>query len=206
MIEIIDDFIPSEMQDSLESLLIGNNTFPYFHCLDTVEYQKERQLFVDKNIIHQPQFVHVLFTNDTINSQFFYTILEKFAATFSGFPDYTFKRVKVNLLNPPIEKRKDCYHLPHFDSKNEKDITVLYYVSDSDGDTFFFNEKFKNEFIPNEVTLQKRITPKKGRAVIFNSNQFHASSPPTTKDFRCVINMVFTLSNQSEHNQNLQNH
>lgn len=196
MIEIIDDFIPIEFQNSLESLLVGNNAFPFYHCLDTVEYGMEQTLFDDKRIIHQPQFVHVLFTDNQVTSQFFPSILQNFSNTFINLQNYSFKRLKVNLLTPALEKRKDCYHLPHFDSKNEEDLTVLYYVCDSDGDTFFFNEKYEREIVPDKVSIKERVSPKKGRAVIFNSNQFHASSPPQQKDFRCVVNMVFTSNNQ----------
>jgi len=37
-------------------------------------------------------------------------------------------------------------------------------------------------------TVKERITPKRGRLVIFDGSQYHASSY-TTGDYRCVINM-----------------
>lgn len=195
MIEIVDDFIPVENQDFLEKLLIGNNELPYYYCLDTVEYDMEQKLFQDDKIIHQPQFVHLFYSENGVNSSFFHPIIQNFLSSSYTFENYKFKRLKVNLLTPPLQKRKNCYHLPHFDSKNEEDITVVYYVCDSDGDTFIFNESY-NEDIPKSLSVKKKVKPKKGRALIFNSNQFHASSPPIEKDFRCVINMVFTLDNQ----------
>jgi hypothetical protein len=36
-----------------------------------------------------------------------------------------------------------------------------------------------------------RVTPKKGRAVIFNSNRFHASSSPVIEPRRVIINYCF---------------
>lgn len=189
MIEIIDNFIHTEKQNELESNLIGNNGFPYFHSFDTVDSQYEQFLFDDKNIIHQPQFVHMLYADGEKSSTAFEYILDAFSHT--QIKKLKPKRLKVNLLSPPITKNKNSYHLPHFDSPDSNDITFLYYVCDSDGDTYLFDQKY-DENIPNKLTVKKRISPKKGRMIIFDSNNFHASSPPFCQDFRCVINMVFS--------------
>ncbi len=189
MVKIIDNVIDKKKQNELESNLIGSNGFPYFHCFDTVEYRNEQLLFGDKNIIHQPQFVHILYGDGKANSTAFDYVMNIFRGT--GIEKLKPKRLKVNLLSPPITKNKNSYHVPHCDSSDSNDMTFLYYVCDSDGDTYLFDQKF-NEKVPNKLTIKKRITPKKGRMVIFDSNQFHASSPPFQKDFRCVINMVFS--------------
>jgi Rps23 Pro-64 3,4-dihydroxylase Tpa1-like proline 4-hydroxylase len=70
--------------------------------------------------------------------------------------------------------------------------TLLYYVNDSDGDTIFYNECFTGQPV-GLVTEQQRVTPKKGRAVIFNSNQIHSGSCPSVNDSRIVINCVFGI-------------
>jgi spore coat polysaccharide biosynthesis protein SpsF (cytidylyltransferase family) len=41
--------------------------------------------------------------------------------------------------------------------------------------------------------LIKRISPKKGTAVYFPSNTYHASSPPRKTNKRIVINFVFNI-------------
>lgn len=64
-------------------------------------------------------------------------------------------------------------HQPH--------TVVLYYVNDTDGDTFFFN---------NNREVVERISPKKGRMVIFDGLTFHASSMPS-KDYRISLNLGY---------------
>lgn len=187
--KIIDNVIYKSAQDELEKNLIGNNGFPYFHCFDTVEYYKEQTMFDCKNIIHQPQFVHILYHEGKETSTAFHYIMNIFNGT--GVEKLKPKRLKVNLLTPPITKNKNIYHLPHFDSSDPNDITFLYYVCDSDGDTYLFDQKYNGE-TPKKLTLKKRVSPKRGRMLIFDSNNFHASSPPFQQDFRCVINMVFS--------------
>jgi hypothetical protein len=194
MIKVIDNFISHDSQLALEQFLIGNNKFPYYYCLDTIDSNYEQNLFSDNKIIHQPQFVHVLCNDCIINSEAFDVIFNLFNFKTFNLQEYSIKRAKVNLLTPPLEKRNDIFHVPHFDSKEETDLTMLYYVTDSDGDTYFFNEIYNNH-VPKTVSLKETISPQRGRAVFFNSNRFHASSPPLNKDYRCVLNVVFTMSN-----------
>jgi hypothetical protein len=77
------------------------------------------------------------------------------------------------------------YHFPHY--------TFLYYVNDSDGDTFLFNEKVtpfvKGIDYPDNFSLLERFSPKKGSAIIFNGLHYHSSSTPVDHDSRIAINI-----------------
>jgi hypothetical protein len=194
MVKVVDNFLPVEEQNALEQLLIGNSDFPYYQSLDTLS-PLERFQFKSNKIIHQPQFVHVLFTDDNINSDAFDTIFSKFNLAgiheFINPSKFSFERIKVNLLTPCLSRVKNLHHVPHVDSFKPNTMSMIYYVCDSDGDTFIFNERYSKETIPNKLTLKQRIEPKKGRAVFFDSDLYHASSPPSKKDFRCIVNSVF---------------
>ena len=63
----------------------------------------------------------------------------------------------------------------------KKSISIIYYVNNSDGDTFFFDKK---------LNTVKRISPRQGRAVVFNSNMRHAACCPINSVYRQVINFV----------------
>jgi ectoine hydroxylase-related dioxygenase (phytanoyl-CoA dioxygenase family) len=71
----------------------------------------------------------------------------------------------------------------------------LYYVCDSDGDTIIYDKKcetykeFENMINSNTKTLniQKKITPKQGRVVLFNGLLYHTAEQPN-KDIRCIVN------------------
>jgi hypothetical protein len=96
--------------------------------------------------------------------------------------NYKLLRIKCN-LSPRVESFRDTeYNIPHTDFKNLKSKTMLYYVNDSDGDTFFFN---------NKGNIIERVSPKKGRAVLFDSNQLHAGSHPAKSEKRICINFNF---------------
>lgn len=74
----------------------------------------------------------------------------------------------TNKLNPP---HKDM-DFPHY--------VMLYYVNDSDGDTFFFD---------TGGNLLKRVSPKKGRLVYFNGELYHSGSNPVKSGDRMVVNI-----------------
>ncbi len=85
------------------------------------------------------------------------------------------------------ELRKE-YDNIHVDVGYEH-LVCLYYVNDSDGDTFLFDRTTKDGPMPKDTkpNIVKRVSPKKGRVVLFNGNRYHSSSGPT-KDVRVIIN------------------
>lgn len=88
-------------------------------------------------------------------------------------------RCKFNFLPRGTDP---TYHYPHIDNSEQGMMTAIYYVNDSDGDTYFFE---------NYLEITNTITPKKGRMVLFDSNKLHSSSSPINSEYRIVMNTVF---------------
>ena len=99
-------------------------------------------------------------------------------------------RIKINLILQDKTFKNINYNFPHSD-RGTGDKVFLYYINDSDGDTFLFNEYDDYETIPDTFTVKDRITPRKGTGVFFEANRFHASSNPTIAKNRYVINFNF---------------
>ena len=79
---------------------------------------------------------------------------------------------------------------PHTDLKLEDGgliphLVCLYYVDDSDGPTYFYDD---------DLNLIKEISPQKGLAVIFDGDILHAGSNPIMHPFRFAININFLPS------------
>jgi len=73
-----------------------------------------------------------------------------------------------------------------------KHTVLLYYVMDSDGDTIIVDKKMENNNSQDNLRLEdyeivKKITPKQGRAVIFDGRYYHTAEQPK-KNMRCIIN------------------
>lgn len=99
-------------------------------------------------------------------------ILQKHPDVFENYKDLC--RVKANLLT---KNGRPGFHTPHIDN-NFEHLVILYYVNNSDGDTYFFNDNI----------VVDRVSPKQGKYIIFDGDQYHASSSPTDTDARIVIN------------------
>ena len=87
---------------------------------------------------------------------------------------------------------KEVQHLPHVDEDKPHKV-LLYYVNDSDGDTFMFNEMYSSENQKSllNFTLKQRVEPKKNRAIIFDGLTYHNSSKPVKNMSRYIINIDF---------------
>jgi hypothetical protein len=99
--------------------------------------------------------------------------------------------LKVNLL--PLHTDAG-HHYPHVDiglRPGERIKSLVYYVNHSDGDTYFFDQTGPTE--RTSLNVIRRVSPRRGLAVLFDSDIFHASSSPVQSDKRIVINIVFKL-------------
>ena len=98
----------------------------------------------------------------------------------------------VAIPNPPL------HYVPHTDCQESKnDVwSAIYYPHDSTGDTFLFEEQVDEvsmcERRSHEWKYIDRVSPKKGRLILFPARQYHCGSPPE-KDRRMLINFNFSI-------------
>jgi len=78
-------------------------------------------------------------------------------------------------------------HPAHVDLAGVKNITAIYYVSDSDGYTMVYNEKR----LCDEYTVQKKIAPRKNRLCFFDGDYYHTGHSPVQHPNRILINANF---------------
>jgi hypothetical protein len=104
-------------------------------------------------------------------------------------------RNKINKTSP-LNISYDASKLMHIDTGTNH-IVIIYYINDSDGDTILFTNKkgnsaesIKDNFNSvntDDFELLKRVSPKKGRVLIFNGNLYHYGEYPKEGN-RFVIN------------------
>ncbi|MGB0907500.1 MAG: hypothetical protein ACPGVT_08400 [Maricaulaceae bacterium] len=165
MIKIIENAIPKQAQDEVESLLLSWN-FPWFHYANT-NYADMATRGDDV-----PQFTHGFIRDDAANSE--HEKIPRAILHHMGIDHTQILRAKANLL---MREPAPFTHPAHTDDQKPH-IVFIYYVNDSDGDTHFY----ENGEIVNQVS------PKKGRAIMFEGHRLHASSSPLENRFRLVIN------------------
>jgi hypothetical protein len=184
---IIDNFIPVSYQEEIKNTLLGN-FFPWSFVED-ITYGG-----ANPNRLKSPAAAHYFKNNGETKSNF-YNLISPLAHLGASAVGYKFSKViKCRSflqypLNPEIIERSIDYL--HVDL-NIDHLVVLYYVMDSDGDTFIV-DKERETNIPiigatvDDYNIIERVTPKQGRAVLFDGKYYHTAEQPK-KNMRCIIN------------------
>lgn len=173
---VIDRFIPEQFQEELYNIFSSDKflwtyqacTYKSFVNPDTTRFNDVhflgRQL--SNEVSQQKEYEYI--------APLIYFIMEHTTLKIKNI-----LRSKVNLILPSTDTR---LHPPHKDSEIMGTYTLLLYLNDSDGDTVFFDDKLNETY---------RVSPKRGRAVIFPSNLLHCGNNPANLP-RLAINIIFS--------------
>lgn len=193
--KIFDNFLDDEKSKQIEE---GALNLPWYFSNATSDFSEidnfQRNI---PNVLETPYMVNLLGCHPHGTSandiKQFVPIIYKLEEV-TGRPFLKrIQRIKANLYLKRADYPDNCYQLPHVDMWNAENNTAdsgeifLYYVNDSDGDTFFFNEKFGTD----RYTTMETSSPKRGKGVLFDNSMVHASSPPRKSEYRITLNFVF---------------
>ena len=188
VIRVIDNVIPVSYQEELKSAMLSNN-FSWFYINDITSFNSEYNN-------NAPAFCHQLVINESINSNFWH-VVSCIPHIVAQQTNITFKKVvqarsfmQLSLNPKNIKDKIDSLHIdsdkPHY--------AVIYYVVDSDGDTIITSKKYdgikgkEDSLKVKDFEIIKTVTPKQGRAVIFDGAYYHTAQQPENSSVRCIIN------------------
>lgn len=192
---IIDDVIPKAKQDSIEQTMFAQSLFWTFFPDVALSKEEIEYLGITKKTPAIGCYIKQEYPPYMFNQLYYkvesipHSACEKVGMKLNAILD-----ARSFLMFPLHEKARKEYDNIHVDRPDEHWV-CLYYVNDSDGDTVLFKqtkedvgsiEGYKNA---NFEVLQ-RVTPKKGRAIVFNGNRYHSSTAPT-EGVRCILNFDF---------------
>jgi hypothetical protein len=193
MIIVDDNFVDENTIAKIEHLITGWNNQPIgwvFAPASNTE-NEDGGAIIDKNVFEHPMFVAVLTQEHqhplrkeiiSLAESFF----RKNKILFSEI-----LRIKINIVPMAPLSSYGKYQMPHIDTDRDHKV-FLYYVNDADGDTILFNEmKEDGKPTPTKFTEKRRVTPKRGRGLVFDGSNYHAPTAPVSSIYRCVINIDF---------------
>ena len=191
----IEKFIPPSYADILEDIICKSPDFQWVYTPSTNNQKETGLMRRDVASYESEQLVHALYLEGAKRSPFFDVVFPffYFLEEKTGIRMAAIERVKANMLLRSSEP-PERYNTPHIDIPDAGYKSLLYYVKDSDGDTFIFNESYRDTGNSKKaLTVNKRVSPKKGRAILFDSNTWHASSNPRVNQNRVVLNLIFQV-------------
>lgn len=177
--KIIDNCLDSFLADELEKIFLDPHT-NWFYDPTTVGKSSND---VDLTIFYETfQLMHPIVDNGRYDSPYAPLVLRVPDKIFADhdIDILGYRRIKINQLTNSIVA-DNRPHPPHVDDVADNMISMIYYINDADGPTYFFNQQKECIY---------KVDPKKNRCVIFASNNLHASSSPMIFDRRLVINVV----------------
>ena len=197
MIKVIDNYLPKEYVNNIEKLFLkpeinNSSEIAWFYNDYTASKDKDYidRIKNNKHFFDSFQFTHIFYNMGEKNSSHFDKIVRILEDTKVNWE--SIERAKANLTTPLPNSKSGDITVPHQDIrpndnyyKNKKFISIIYYVHDTDGDTVFYDNECKK--------IIKKVSPKKGRAVIFDSLIFHSYKRPVKSDKRVVINFIVKL-------------
>jgi len=181
--------VSKELSDFIERNILSENDINWLFCSGTSYYNEEDNHYMKKNISDIFQFEHRIVSskygvlNSKLLSEVISPLVEEYQQNYPNFPKLdNISRGKINILTQN-NVDDDLYHIPHTDDDIEHWV-MIYYINDTDGDTFIFNETCYD--IEKELTIKKRISPEKGKFAVFNGKYLHSSSSPKKSSIRSV--------------------
>jgi hypothetical protein len=182
---VIDQCVSPFLADEIEKIFLDQYTTWWYdpttsgNKFSNTEFNKFCETF---------QFVHPIMDNgrhDSVYTPVVLNLLDNIFVNYK-FKILNYRRIKVNQLTKMLSK-KNISHPPHVDDLADNMISLIYYINDADGPTYFYNNNYK---------CINQVLPKKNRCVLFSSNMLHASSSPILTDRRLVINAVASTDTQ----------
>ena len=194
---ILDNIVPNEQHKRLVDFITSLD-FPWYYQ-PNIAFVQDPNKTINNNLIQSFGLTHTVWDVEKgrVSEALAYVepIVDNFQKV-SGVKINNFFRIKINLQTPVPGNDSNKYNGAHVDRyTNHK--TLIYYPTDSDGDTFIFNEIFdptNEKTYPNNVspTIKEKITPKENRLYYLdNGLQYHSSSNPIKYSKRYSININF---------------
>jgi hypothetical protein len=189
---VCDDLVSPEAADAIERMMASPG-FPWFYYAnvnygDKPPADRPGAYGADPRFEDSFGFSSLLFPGYEANSPWLEhpkLIFETFVKR-HGLSPTQMVRIKANLLVRSAVPAPRPF-TPHVDLPKPH-LVLIYYVNDSDGDTVILDKTFPDW--ENAAVLHS-VSPKKGRAILFDGRHYHCGTSPACHDARIVLNYDF---------------
>jgi len=173
-INVYDDIIPNSVADYFETLIFG--TSESVEINPVIDFKVKREVTAVEGEFSPVSFKHILKSSAETSS--FLTQFDTVPRLICEHNRIWLQDILAARIFITVPYKTESKHMAKHTDFPFKHGVIIYYVNDADGDTVFFDD---NDNIIAEVT------PKKGRAVLFDGKIMHSGGIPKNGP-RCIIN------------------
>lgn len=186
--QVFDDIIPPELQDKFHDMVMNSPSWSFVKDMSYSNGSLTHPSFGFNMMFKHPQMGVTSPLYEAVAVPIANALLEKTGIEIKDiYANRAFLQVP---LAARFVRQNNGVHLdtdlPHY--------ACVYYFNTTDGDTIVYEQNIHNTVAGSqnvELTEHARVSPKKGRLVMFDGARYHCSSQP--KDFyRCILNFVLT--------------
>lgn len=181
---VIDNIIPETLQTEYHDFIMSQRSWCFIKDMSYSKGDLKYPSYGFNMLFKHPDYGVVSSLYETVSVPIINALLEKEKI---DIKDIFFNRAFLQLpLSESFYKGQNGLHVdlaePHY--------ACVYYLNDSDGDTIIM-EQSTIDTKPGsqgvDVKIHQRVTPKKGRIVVFDGRRYHCSSQPVS-NYRAIIN------------------
>jgi len=178
MLKVIDNVLNDSLLISIQENIEASSMPWYF--IENSAYPDNKKLIKETSLNYS--FYHLVLDKDPDNNvvSFLYDTINPIGLILKDLFElektYSIHRLRWGMTTSINKIHKNT---PHIDSPNPHKV-ILFYLNDSDGDTFFYDKTHK---------IIDSVTPKENRAVLFDGSILHSSSKPIKFTKRIVLNI-----------------
>jgi len=184
----IDNVISEDFQNEIYNKLFLDETFPWMRLPNVVQ-SKDGSYITDNSytltyVFRQYQYLNL---ENEYNS-FFEPVMREACAKIN----FTITKYLFGTIYNRIANENFTEHNSFHSDTDSPHLVCLYYANDSTGDTLISSITTEDMDVQTMNSLDnksiiRRITPKKGKCVLFNGKHYHASGNPIDGK-RCILN------------------
>lgn len=184
MISVFDQVLSPSDWSRIRDLVVSDQ-FPWYLAAQTIQHNTNTLADPQEQIV--PFMFHTVVKQGQLNSQI-WPVIEPVAQAIvdcMSAQRLHLRSARINLLLKN-QCSADQHTGIHRDAAQHCSHTAIYYVTDSDGDTEFFDDQAQSI---------QRVTPQQNRLVVFDSDHWHTARAPQQQSHRIVINLNLELIN-----------
>jgi len=188
MITVIDDFLPKDVFENMQTFM-QSPEFPWYYLSHV---SRPAGSFIPAGAVETFGWHHNFYSKlDNVKSYSLDGVLP-LLQKLEEYEDFKIEFIRVRAGMKTYKKgfTADNYNVPHVDY-HFPHKSVVFYMNETDGDTFIFDKVF-NEFPePIDFGIKERVSPKPNRLLILDGLCYHTASNPINSDNRIIININY---------------
>lgn len=187
--QVLDNYLPQDQFKQMQDNVLAYE-FPWFYQQHVSLPPEDGNLITDPNAVETFGYSHTVYDAET-NYRGYFEIFEPLLVKLKqDIPTINFIRVRLSMKTYKKGFTKDNYNLPHVDYTFPHK-TIIYYLNDSDGPTWVFNEKFTGHPEPQKYSVEQKVDPVENRILFIDGLQYHTASNPIDHDRRVILNINY---------------